>query len=121
MEPNESTANYRRYLVAGIPNLSVCCQSGATLQVSAQARLDFVPVVNETDYLTIPNVPALIEESLSLHYSRQDSTLAAQQSGIHHQRALALLMGQLDKYTGKVSTAVRVPIFGGNRLRPSFR
>ena len=56
MEPNESTANYRRYLVAGIPNFNQCCQSPAgTLQVSAQARLDFTPVFNETDYLTIPN------------------------------------------------------------------
>lgn len=117
MEPNEGTASYRRYLIAGIPNLNQCCQIGGTVQLSAQARLDFVPVVNETDYLTIPNIPALVEESLSLHYSRQDSSLAAQQAGIHHQRAMALLFGQLDKYNGKVNTAVSVKIFGSNRLR----
>lgn len=121
MEPNEGTASYRRYLVAGIPSTNQCCQSSGTLQLSAQARLDFIPVVNETDYLTIPNVPALVEESISLHFSRQDSSLASQQTGIHHQRALALLFGQLDKFIGKVSTAVRVPLFGTNRLRPSFR
>lgn len=121
MEPNEAVASYRRYLVAGIPNLNQCCQSSGILQLSAQARLDFVSVVNETDYLTIPNVPALIEESQSLFFSRQDSALAAQQAGIHHQRALALLFGQLDKHLGRVSTAVNVPIWGSNRLRTSFR
>lgn len=116
MEPNESTASYRRYLIAGIPNLNQCCQGGHTLQLNAQAKLDFIPVVNETDYLIIPNVAALIEESLSLHYGRMDSTLAAQQTGIHHQRALALLFGQLDKYLGKTTTAVRVSLFGSNKL-----
>ena len=121
MEPNESTASYRRYLIAGIPNMNQCCQSSGALQLSAQARLDFIPVVNETDYLTIPNVPALLEESQSLYFSRQDSSLAAQQAGIHHARALALLFGQLDKHLGKISTAISVPIFGSNRLRPSFR
>lgn len=121
MEPNEGTASYRRYLVAGIPGVNQCCQPTNLLQVSAQAKLDFIPVVNETDYLTIPNVPALVEESISLHFSRQDSALAAQQAGIHHQRALALLFGQLDKYLGKISTAVGVPIFGTNRLMVSRR
>jgi hypothetical protein len=117
MEPNESTASYRSYLIAGIPNLNQCCQSGRTLQLNAQAKLDFIPVVNETDYLIIPNVAALIEESLSLHYGRMDSPLASQQTSIHHQRALALLFGQLDKYLGKTTTAVRVSLFGSNRLR----
>ena len=117
MEPNESTASYRLFLIAGIPNLNQCCQSGRTLQLNAQAKLDFIPVVNETDYLIIPNVAALIEESLSLHYGRMDSSLAAQQCGIHHQRALALLNGQLDLYEGKIKTAISVPIFGSHRLR----
>lgn len=122
MEPRENTASYRRYLVAGIPNLNLCCLTpGSPLQLTAQARIDFVPVLNETDYLTVPNVPALIEESQSIRFNRMDSTTAAQQAALHHQRALALLFGQLDKYLGKISTAVKVPLFGTNRLRPSFR
>ena len=121
MGPNESTASYRRYLISGIPNINQCCQTGTSLQVTAQARLDFVPVQNETDYLIIPNVEALIEESLAIHYERQDSSLAAQKAGIHHAKALAFLFGQLDKYVGKVSTSVRVPLFGSQPMRPSFR
>jgi hypothetical protein len=118
MEPNESTASYRLYLIAGIPNLNQCCQTSGTLQLSAQARLAFIPVTNETDYLMIPNVAALIEESMSIHYGRMDSSLAAQQTGIHHQRALALLVGQLDQMLGKTSTAISVPIWGSRgRLR----
>lgn len=116
MEPNEMVANYRRYLLSGIPNVNLCCSSPANpLQISAQGRLEFVPVQNETDYLTLPNVPALIEESQSIRYSKMDGGL--QQSQFHHGRALALLNGQLDLYEGKVSTAVNVPIFGSNRMR----
>lgn len=118
MEPSEGQALYRRYLVNGIPNTSLCCTTNAgTVQLTAQGRLDFIPVQNETDYLTIPNVPALIEESMSIRFGRMDSPAAAQQSGLHHQKALALLNGQLDKYSGKTNTAISVPIFGSNKLR----
>lgn len=116
MEPGEGVANYRRYLVNGIPNLNLCCLTpGQPLQLTAQGRLDFIPVVNETDYLTIQCVPALIQEAMSIHYERMDN--GAQQAAIHHGRALALLNGQLDAYEGKISTAVKVPIFGSNRMR----
>jgi len=117
MEPNEQAANYRRYLISGVPNLNLCCVAPGVAQISAQARLDFIPVANETDYLLIQNVPALLEEAQSLRYSRMDSGNAANQSQAHHARALALLNGQLDLYLGKVSTAVSVPIFGSNRMR----
>ena len=120
MEPNEASGSYRRYLITGIPNINACCGSPGTLQVTAQAKLDFIPVVNETDYLTVPNVPALLEEAQSIRFNRMDSTSGAQQAALHHQRALALLFGQLDKHLGKISTAVKVPLFGSNRLRPSF-
>jgi hypothetical protein len=118
MEPNEGVASYRRYLVNGIPSQNLCCASpGSPLQLTAQGRLDFIPVENETDYLTIPNVAALIEESQSIRFSKMESGTAAQQSVIHHQRALALLCGQLDLYEGKINTAISVPIFGSNRMR----
>lgn len=121
MEPNEYQASYRRYLLNGIPNFACNCQQPGLVQITCQCRLEFQPVINETDYLSIPNVPAVIEESISLRYSKMDSANAAQQSALHHQRALALLNGQLDLYEGKISTAIGVPIFGSNRLRPSFR
>ena len=118
MDPNEGVADYRRYLINGIPNVNLCCQSPAgVVQISAQARLDFIPVQNETDYLLIQNVPALVEESQSIRLSRMDSQAAQQNSLVHHARALALLNGQLDAKLGKINTAVRMPLFGSNRMR----
>ena len=119
MDPNEGTAWYRRYLVSGIPSQNLCCTSpGSPLQITAQGRLDFVPVQNETDYLTIPNVPALLEEAQSIRFSKMEN--GANQSAFHHARALQLLNGQIDAMEGKTSVAISVPIFGSARLRPSF-
>lgn len=112
MEPTEGTALYRRYLINGIPSTNLCCTGSSTVQISAQARLDFIPVSNETDYLTLPAISALIEECRSIRFSRMDSPVAAQQAVVHHGRAISLLNGMLDVYHGKVSTAVRVPIWG---------
>jgi hypothetical protein len=116
MDPNEGVASYRRYLVSGIPNHNLCCASPSSpLQLTAQGRLDFLPVVNETDYLTIPNVPALVEEAQSIRFSKMEN--GANQSAFHHARALQLLNGQLDAMEGKVNTAISVPIFGSRRMR----
>jgi hypothetical protein len=118
MDPNEGVASYRRYLINGIPSNNLCCTSpGTPLQLTAQGRLDFIPVANETDYLTIPNVPALLEEAQACRFRRMESANAAQQAIAHHMAALALLCGQLDSYEGKVNTAISVPIFGSRRLR----
>lgn len=116
MEPTEGQALYRRYMISGIASTKICCQSNATFQITAQGKLDFMPVKNETDYLTIPNVPALIEEAMSIRFGRMESTTAAQQSAVHHNKALQLLWGQLDHVMGKTQTAVRVPIFGSQKL-----
>lgn len=117
MEPNEAVASYRRYLLANIPHLHACCSGSTSVQITAQARLDFIPVINETDYLLIQNTPALIEESISIKYSRMQSSNSGANSATHHAKALQLLNGQLDSYLGKTSTAISVPIFGSNRLR----
>jgi len=116
MDPNEGVASYRRYLINGIPSNNLCCTSpGSPLQLTAQGRLDFIPVANETDYLTIPNVPALLEEAQACRFRRMENGMG--QSVYHHQQALALLCGQLDAMEGKVNTAISVPIWGSSRPR----
>lgn len=116
MEPQETTAQYRKYLINGLP--SQCCnQPFGQVQVTAQCKLDFVPVQSDSDYLIIPNIPAIIEEVQSKRYSAQDSPAAAQLEEKHHRKALAYLFGQLDAIYGKVNTAITVPIFGSDRLR----
>lgn len=116
MEPHEPTASYRRYLVDGVPRQ--CCNTGAgSVQVTAQAKFDYVPVNSDSDYTIIQSLPALIEECQSIRYSRMDSANAIQFEQKHHARALQLLFGQLDHTLGKTQTAISVPIFGSNRPR----
>ena len=120
METNETTAGYRQYLFAGLPKQ--CCQiPGGQVQVYAQAKLDFVAATADTDYLSLPNIPALDEECQSLRYSRMDTANAAQLEAKHHTAAIRLLCGQLDHFEGKTRTAIGVPLFGSNRLMPSFQ
>lgn len=115
MEPNEVTASYRQYLLNGLP--THCCNSATgTVQVQAQCRLDFIPVINDTDYLLIQSIPALIEEVQAIRYSRMDNQAAAALEQKHHTKALSILTGQLDMYLGKVRTAIGVPIWGSDRL-----
>ena len=116
MEPNETTAAYRRYLVNGLP-CNCCVGPTGQVQVSAQCKLDFVPVTSPSDYLIIQSIPALKEESQAIRYSKLDSPGALQQQAAHHMAALSLLFGQLDHFLGKVNTAVKVSLFGSDRLR----
>lgn len=116
MQPGETTASYRRYLIDGLPQH--CCNTpGGAVQVSAFCRLDFVPVQNDQDPLIIQSIPALIEEVQAIRYSRMDATQAPALEKKHHERALSILNGQLDHYEGKVSTSVRVSLFGSDPLR----
>lgn len=120
MEPNETTASYRRYLINNLP--PNCCNSPTgTVQVNTKCKLDFVPVQSDTDYLIIQNIPALIEEGQSWRYSDQDTETAAKLEAKHHAKALALLNGQLDHYQGKTNVAISAPIFGSAKLRPQPR
>ena len=117
LQPNETTAQYRRYFINGLP-CNCCSTPGGLVQVTAQCKLEYVPVVNPSDYLIIPNIPALKAQVQSIRYSRMDSKEAGALEAKHHARAVALLNGQLDHYLGKTRTAIAVPLFGSDRLTP---
>lgn len=116
MEPNETTAAYRRYFVNGLP-CNCCSTPGGIVQVTAQCKLDFVPASSPQDYLIIQSVPALLEQVQAIRYSRMDSDAAAKLEAKHHARAIQLLLGQCDHLLGKVNTAISVPLFGSDRLK----
>lgn len=119
MQPNETTGYYRKYFVNGLPNN--CCNTNAgVIQVSALSKLDLVPVVADQDYLLIQSIPALLSEAQSIRYESMENSTSAQLAAAHHQKALSLLFGQCDHFLGKEHTAIRMPIFGSKRLRPSF-
>jgi len=114
MEPGETVAAYRRYFINNLPN--TCCSGTNPAQVTAIAKLDFVPVVVDTDYLLIPNVEAIIEECQSIRYSTMDVPNAAQLSMKHHRDAIALLNGQLIHMEGKQRPAISFKPFGSASL-----
>jgi len=114
MQAIEMTAEYRRYFLNG---LRTNCCGQATQQVLAMCKLDFIPAVNDQDYLLIQSIPALIEECMAVRYSRMDTPGSQQMAQTKHGNAMRLLFGQLDHYLGKTQTAVSVPIFGSDRLK----
>lgn len=114
MEPNETVGCYRRYFVNGLPN--ACCGS-PTIQVSALVKLEFIPVVADTDYLLIGNLAALKEECQAIRYEEMDTPTAKQNAARHHAMALRLLFGELDHYVGKERVSIAVPLWGSDRLQ----
>lgn len=118
LEPNETTAMYRRYLINGMP-CSCLDGTGNPIQIDTQCRLEFSPVVSPSDYLPILSIPALAEEVQAIRYSRLDSQAAPALEAKHHAKAIQLLNGQLDHYLGKIQTAVSCKIFGSQPLRPN--
>lgn len=116
MEPGETTAWYRRYRIDPI-RLACCCNSTeTTTQISAIVKLDLIPVRVDTDYLTVGNLEALIEECQSVRFSEMDTPSAKQMSRERHQAAIAMLNGELGHYLGVDSPAIGFFPFGNAHL-----
>lgn len=121
MEPSEEVASYRRYYLAGLPKN--CCDPGddtTTAQVTAMAKLEFVPVRVDTDYLLISNIEALICECESIRYSTMDSPGAKQMAQERHAQAIRLLQGELVHQLGRERPAIAFSPFGSAHLRNQY-
>ena len=119
MEPGEQTAWYRRYYLNALP--PTCCPTpnvpqGTTVQVTAIAKLDFIPVQVDTDYCLLQNIEAMIEEAQSMKYSRIDETSSKQMSVAHHANAVRFLNGELWHLYGKNDVSVNFKPFGSASL-----
>jgi hypothetical protein len=121
MQPQETTAWYRRYYLNPAP--LYCCQACApppaqpnTVQVTAIVKLELLPVTTDTDYLLIQNLEALIEECCAVRYSEMDTVSAKQLEAQKHQAAIRLLNGELTHYLGKNEPAVNFAPFGSAKL-----
>jgi len=118
MEPGEETASYRRYYFDELP--CGCCQApGApctSVQLTALAKLELIPVRVDTDYCLIQNKQAIIEECQSVRYSGVDEPTAKQMSRERHNAAIGFLNGELAHYLGIDQPAVSVAPFGTARL-----
>lgn len=114
MEPSETLAGYRRYFLNGLP--ANCCGGSNTVQVEGLAKLEFIPMVVDTDYSLIGNLPALVEEVQSIRYGRMDTPQAQQMSVNTHAKAIRLLNKELDHYVGRSKPAINVAVFGSAKL-----
>ncbi len=125
MQPTETTAWYRRYYFDSLP--WNCCsfsapnpcspnQPTSSVQVTAIAKLEFIPVVADTDYCLIGNLEALKEEGMSYRYSKMDSLQSKQLEEITHKKAIRLLNGEIAHYLGIKDPAINLAVFGTARL-----
>lgn len=113
--PDEITPAYRRYFINRLP----CGRnemSATTVSVTAMAKLEFIPVNRDTDFLIIGNIPALIEECKAIRYSEMDVTNAAALEGKAHSKAIKYLNQELTHYLGKLQPAVNFAPFGTAKL-----
>ena len=120
MAASETTSWYRRYYFNQLP--CGCCpapiQNGTcpTVQATAIAKLEPIPVLVDTDYLLIQNREALIEECASIRYSEMDTMAAKQMAAERHTQAVRYLNGELTHYLGKDTPAINFAPFGTARL-----
>ncbi|HUD76121.1 MAG TPA: hypothetical protein VMQ76_13695 [Terracidiphilus sp.] len=126
MEPSEKTALYRRYYLNHLP--LNCCHSNFqnpcqplpapfphTVQVSAMAKLDLVPVTCDTDYCIIQSQEAIINEAEAVRFEGFDNATAHQMADRKHRSAIRLLIGQMANYLGIQDVAVSFSPFGSAR------
>lgn len=121
MQPDEETASYRRYFFNDLP--ATCCRDSLTnvvlpqtLTLTGLVKLEFLPVVVDTDYCLIQNREAIIEECASVRYSEIDTSEAKKMAQERHIQAIRLLIGELNHYIGKDEIAVEFAPFGAARL-----
>lgn len=119
MEAGETTSWYRRYFLDGLPN-GCCFTPGQPVVIDALAKLDLVPVQSDSDYLLIQSLAALVEECTAVRMLGMEDRAAHQLAATHHATALRLLNGQLTHFLGYHDTAIKVSLFGSQRVRPSF-
>lgn len=118
----ETNPAYRRYYLNNVPctcgvvtPASPCIvPPGSTglIPVTALVKLEFVPVMNDTDFLVIGNIPALIEECKAIRYADMDVPNAAALEAKSHAKAIKLLNDELTHYLGKNWPAINVAPYG---------
>lgn len=109
---DEVNPTYRRYLLTGLP--TNCCNADdpETVQVTALAKLEVMPVVRPTDFLIIQSKEALILQAQANRLDGADGLANAAQAENYHNRAVRQLQWELKHWAGPYNPAVVVAPFG---------
>jgi hypothetical protein len=136
MEPGELVSGYRRYFLSGLHRryflsglpLNCChpqinpCQPpppgiATTVQITALAALELIPVTVPEDYLLLQNLEAVIEECCAVRYRGMDSAASKPMAQEKHIQAVRLLNGELTRKYGLDYPAISFKPFGSADLR----
>lgn len=118
LQPSELVSCYRRYFLNGLPNS--CCEGDETqdtVAVTAMAKLEFVPVSVDQDYLMIGNIPALKALCESVRYGEIDNPQALAMSKVKWDKGIKMLNYELVHYLGRQMPAIRFSPFRTASLR----
>lgn len=99
-EPDETRPAYRRVEIRGLPQGGCCGDDDGDCtekKVTVMAKLEYIPVANDEDWLLIGNIPALKMELMAL---MKEENNVWQESLVYHQKALSLLRDELRHYIG---------------------
>lgn len=97
-EPDETNPSYRKQLLQGVCPTGCCNDDSGTTQVTVMAKLEFIPVRQDTDWLLIGNFSALESEIQSILKRRNN---LAQESAIWHAMAVQTLRQEARHYLGR--------------------
>ncbi len=97
-EPDETLPSYRRSFITGF-GTGGCCNTGSceSKTVSVIAKMEFIPVRNDTDYLILGNIPAIKDEVQSIRKSENN---LIQESAAYEAKAVFELNKELEHYLG---------------------
>lgn len=114
IQPDELTPAYRKYF---IKNLPAPCNYDTTTQITALAKLEFIPLVRGTDFLLISNIPALRLECESIRYSKIEKAEMQNLSILKHKQAIRQLQNEQRHIYGEQRPAITQPLAGIEHLR----
>lgn len=112
--PTEINPSYRRYYINNLP--ATCCGGSEDVVVVGMAKIEFIPVTQDTDFLPIGNIPALKQECMAIWNEEKDSLKTRELAMVQHSSAIRLLQQELVHYLGRQRPAVNMPVFGSAKL-----
>lgn len=99
-DPDETNPAYRRVEIRGLPTSGCCGSTDADCteaKVTVMAKLEFIPVARDEDWLLIGNLPALKDELQAILKSENN---LFEESLAWHAKALNGLRAELRHYLG---------------------